>query len=100
MAYFERLNGFHKETTLQFSMNLREDQSMAKGLRVEVSDRAMVEVTGLPRIGRKWFGRKRPNLHAIENFLTARESVRPRGRGTTLEILPWTWDLVAMFLNK
>ena len=100
MAYFERLNGFHEEMTLQFAMNMKENHSMVKGLRIEASDRAITEVTWLPRIGRKWLGRKRPNLHAIENFLTARESVRPRGRGTTLEILPWTWDLVAMFLNK
>ena len=43
MEFFERLNGFHHEATLQFTLNLTETHSEVWGLRIEVS-----EVIGLP----------------------------------------------------
>ena len=45
--FFQRLNGFHRETALQFSLNLTETQSEVWGLRIEVSKAIVVEVTGL-----------------------------------------------------
>ena len=46
IEYFQRLNGFHEETTFQFAMNLTQEHSEVRGLRIDVA-----EVTGLPRIG-------------------------------------------------
>ena len=54
--FFQRLNGFHRETALQFSLNLIETHSEVWGLRVEVSEEIVVEVTGLPQVGKTWFG--------------------------------------------
>ena len=46
--FFQRLNGFHHEATLQFSLNLTETQSEVWGLCIEVSEAIVAEVTGLP----------------------------------------------------
>ena len=48
--FFERLNGFHHEATLQFTLNLTETHSEVWGLRIEVS-----EVISLPQVGRTCF---------------------------------------------
>ena len=39
IEYFQRLNGFHEETTFQFSMNLNGDHLEIIGLRIDVSER-------------------------------------------------------------
>ena len=54
--FFQHLNRFHHETTLQFTLNLTETHSKVWGLRIELSKAIMVEVTGLPQVGRAWFG--------------------------------------------
>ena len=46
--FFQCLNGFHRETTLQFSLNLTETHSEVRGLHIEVSEAIVVEVTSLP----------------------------------------------------
>ena len=55
IEYFQRLNGFHEETKFQFSMNLTEEHSEIKGLRIDISEQDLAEVIGLPRIGKRWF---------------------------------------------
>ena len=50
--FFQRLNGFHCEASLQFTLNLTETHSEVWGLRIEVSEAIVVEVTGLPQVGR------------------------------------------------
>ena len=49
--FFERLNGFHCEEALQFTLNPTETHSEVWGLRIEVSEAIMAEVTGLPQEG-------------------------------------------------
>ena len=44
---FQCLNGFHRETTLQFTLNLIETHSKVWGLCIEVFEAIVVEVTGL-----------------------------------------------------
>ena len=34
---FQRLNGFHEETTLQFSLNMTGDDSEIRGLEIDAS---------------------------------------------------------------
>ena len=55
--FFQHLNGFHRETALQFTLNLTETHSEVWGLCIEVSKAIVAEVTGLPQEGRAWFGR-------------------------------------------
>ena len=50
--FFQRLNGFHRETTLQFALNLTETHSEVQGLRIEVFEAIVAEVTNLPQVGR------------------------------------------------
>ena len=54
--FFEHLNGFHHEAALQFSLNLTQTYSEVWGLRIEVSEAIMAEVTSIPQVGRDWFG--------------------------------------------
>ena len=37
IKYLQRLNGFHEETTFQFTMNLTGDHWEIRGLRIDVS---------------------------------------------------------------
>ena len=63
--FFQCLSGFHREIALQFSLNLTETHSEVRELRIEVSEAIVAEVTGLPQVGRAWFGRRTPNATAI-----------------------------------
>ena len=54
--FFQRLNGFHHETALQFSLNLTETHLEVQGLCVEVSEEIVAKVTGVAQVGRAWFG--------------------------------------------
>ena len=69
MKFFERLNGFHCEETLQFALNLTETHSEVWGLRIEVSEAIMAKVTGIPQVGRAWFGRRVPTTAVVQDFL-------------------------------
>ena len=55
IKYFQRLNGFHEEIKFQFTLNLIGEHSEIRGLRIDVSEWALAEVTGLPKIGNRWF---------------------------------------------
>ena len=46
--FFQRLNGFHCEAALQFTLNLIETHSEVWGLRIEVSEAIVAKVTSLP----------------------------------------------------
>ena len=54
--FFQRLNGFHQEKTLQFTLNITETHSEVQGLCIEVSESIVVEVTALPQVVRAWLG--------------------------------------------
>ena len=54
--FFQHLNEFLRETNLQFTFNLTETYSEVWGLCIEVSEAIVVEVIGLPQLGRAWFG--------------------------------------------
>ena len=63
--FFQRLNGFHRETTLQFSLNLTKTHSEVRGLHIEVFEAIVAKVTILPQVGRAWFGQRTPNVAAV-----------------------------------
>ena len=54
-------------------MNLTEDHSNIRGLRIDVSKEALAKVTGLLRIKDRWFFRKRHNSTTVEYFLAIGE---------------------------
>ena len=69
MEFFERLDGFSHEAALQFALNLTETHSEVWGLRIEVSKAIIAEVTGIPQVGRAWFGRRVPTTTTLQDFL-------------------------------
>ena len=54
--FFQCLNGFHQEAALQFALNLTETHSEVWGLLIQFSEAIVAKVTGLPQVGRAWFG--------------------------------------------
>ena len=46
--FFERLDGFNRKAALQFALNLTETYSKVWGLRIEVSEAIISEVTAIP----------------------------------------------------
>ena len=98
--FFQHMNGFHRETALQFSLNLSETHSEVRGLRIEVSEEIVAEVTILPQVGRSWFDRRTPNAAAVQDFLIEGEQIRQSRRGIALQSLPRPCDQVAVFLKN
>ena len=48
IEFFERLDGFNREAALQFALKLTETYSEVWGLRIEVSEAIISEVTSIP----------------------------------------------------
>ena len=100
IGYFQILNRFHEEKTIQFSMNLNGEYSIIRGLWVDASEWFVAEVTRLPRTGERWFTRKRHNLRVTEKILAPGEQVQRRARGVALERFPRPWGQVVVFLKR
>jgi hypothetical protein len=98
-VYFERLGEFDQEQVLEFAQNLQDDFSMVQGVRISVTEEDIVQVSGLPAIGIRWFSRKKVILNAQQEFLRPDERVEPRGRGVSLHSLPQPWPSVAEFIK-
>jgi hypothetical protein len=49
--YFEILQGFDVETTLEFTQNLIGEKSMVRGIEVFVTEEIIARVMGLPQEG-------------------------------------------------
>ena len=49
---------FDEEVAIGFAQNLIEDYLEVGGMRIEVFEQIIVEVTGLLRRGKSWFGWK------------------------------------------
>ena len=85
--FFERLDGFNHEAALQFSLNLIETYSEVWGMRIEVFETIISEVTAIPQVGRAWFGRRVPTTTALKSFLIEGEQVQTSRRGIALQSL-------------
>ena len=55
VEFFDRLDGFNREAALQFDLHLKDTYSEVWGLRIEVSEAIISEVTALPQVGKAWF---------------------------------------------
>ena len=73
--FFQRLNGFHREIALQYSLNIIETHSEFRGLHIEVSEAIVAEVTALPQVGRFRFGRRTPNAAVVQDFMIEGEQI-------------------------
>jgi len=49
--YFRRLQEFDSQQVLEFALNLNEDHSIVRGVRIPVTEEAIIEVSGLPANG-------------------------------------------------
>jgi hypothetical protein len=52
--YFNRLQGYDTNVTLEFFQNLQGEISMVQGIQILVTPEILVEVTGLPNTGIQW----------------------------------------------
>ena len=81
-------------------MNLQDTHSKVWGLRIEVSEAIISEVTALPQVGKAWFGQRVPATTAREAFLREGEQVQSSRRGIALHSLPQPWDQFVVFLKN
>jgi hypothetical protein len=72
---------------------------VVRGVRISVTEDDIVQVSGLPAEGIRWFSRKQVVLNAQQEFLRPDEQVEPRGRGVSLHSLPQPWPSVAEFIK-
>lgn len=98
--YFERLQGFDKEVSLEFALNLEGGNSQVRGMWIIVTEEAIAVVSGFPHFGQQWFTRKSTLLAFPEKFLQGVELVMPKGKGYDQVMLPQTWDDIALFIHK
>ena len=82
---FERLDGFNREVALQFTLHLKDTHFEVWGLRIEVSEAIISEVTALPMVGKAWFERRIPTMVSREEFLREGEHVQISKRGIVLQ---------------
>ena len=80
IEFFERLDGFNREASLQFALHLKDTHSEVWGLRIEFSEAIISEVTAIPRVGKPWFERRVPTMVAREEFMRrgARSIIKER----------------------
>jgi hypothetical protein len=69
MEYFNRLQGYDMNVTLEFFQNLQGENSMVWGIQISVTPKILAEVTGLPNMGIQWTGRYTTLKEAVENFI-------------------------------
>jgi hypothetical protein len=100
LQYFKKLQGYNNYVALDFAMNLEGDRSMVKGVPIDFSEKAIVEVIGLPRRGTRWFGMRKRVMQTKQLFARAVEMMQQRGHGIVGISLPPPWDTVALGIEK
>jgi hypothetical protein len=88
------MKGFIEDEVLEFSQNVTKGYSMVNGVRILVSEESIASVTGLPRIGDRWFNRKTHLSDAQKGFLVNTEQVQTKGRGADFNSLLEPWGKV------
>jgi len=66
--YFEILQVFDVEKTLEFTQNLIGEKSRVRCVEFFVTEEIIARVTGLPQEGKQWFGRRTSLVHVVEEF--------------------------------
>jgi hypothetical protein len=65
MQYFHRLHGFNKDRAFEFAQSLKLPNATVCEVTIQVKEKNIAKVTGLPKTGEKWFERKSTSLIAL-----------------------------------
>lgn len=97
MDYFLKLTEYNEDMTKQFVATLQYDEAVVKGLKVDVLESTIVEVSSFP-----WKGEEFP---IRENVVASRDEFREHGenldlssQGTKRLSLPRVWAFVASYI--
>jgi hypothetical protein len=83
MEYVQHFQGYDNEVSLEFTLNFGVEQSMVVGTLVEVIEETVVEVTGFPRIGERWYSRRTSKPEILQQFLELGEALVKKGTKVT-----------------
>jgi hypothetical protein len=93
--YFNRLQGYDTNVTLEFFQNLQGEVSMVRGIQISVTPKILAEVTGLPNMGIQWTGRYTTLKEAVETFTDPGEELDKKGKGLNPSTLREPWKELA-----
>jgi hypothetical protein len=91
MEYFNCLQGYDTNVTLEFFQNLQGEISMVRGIRISVTPEILAEVTGLPNTGIQWTGRYTTLKEVVETFTDPGEELDKKGKGLNPSTLREPW---------
>jgi hypothetical protein len=66
--YFNRLQGYDTNVTLEFFQNLQGENSMVRGIQISITPKILAKVTGLPNTSIQLIGRHTTQKEAVETF--------------------------------
>lgn len=85
--------------TQQFASNLKNDEAMVRGLRIDVWEETTTKVSSLSRTREEFLARA--NAIAKRNdFTMLGENLGSSNQGTKRLSLPWFWASVASYIVK
>ena len=91
MEYFNRLQGYDTNVTLEFFQNLQGENSMVRGIQIAVTSKILAEVIGLPNMGIQWIGRYTALKEAVETFTDLGEELDKKGKGLNPSTFKEPW---------
>ena len=100
LQYFEKIQGYNNSVTLDFAMNLEGDRYVVRDVPIDFSEKAIAEVTGLPRRGTRWFGKRKRVMQTEQLFARGGEVLQQRGHGIARISLPPPWDTTVLGIQK
>jgi hypothetical protein len=98
--YFNWLQGYDTNITLEFFQNLQGEISMVRDIRIPVTPEIIAEVTGLPNSGIQWTGRYTTLKEAVESFIDPGEELDKKGKGLNPNTLSEPWKELAGVIQR
>ena len=92
-----------KSLRLQGGCNILKDlkgTTIMLPLILQGTQRAITEVTGLPRRGTRWFGKRKRVMQIEELFVQGEELLQHKRHGIAITSLPPPWDTVSFGIQK
>ena len=89
--YFNRLQGYDMNITLEFFQNFHGEISMVRDIRIPITLKIIAEVTSLPNSGIQWTGRYTMLKEAVESFIEPGEELDKKGKGLNPSTLSEPW---------
>jgi hypothetical protein len=98
--YFNRLQGYDTDITIEFFQKLQGETSMVRDIRIPVTQEIVAEVTGLPNTGIQWSGRYTMLKEAVESFVDPGEELDKKGKGLNPNTLSEPWKELAGVIQR